>query len=348
MPVIDADAHFPETPETWDFLDEADGRYRPVLVVKPEAGLVMWLVDTRDRGAITPAAKARLLNRPEPGADGADYRRDVDARLQAMDAAGVDVQVLFPSMFAEELTDKPEIELALCRSYNRWMAEVSQHSKGRLRWMCALPLWSIPEAAAMLSWCKERGAAGAMMRPMEVGNHLLHDPYFDPLYQALSDRNMCVGVHAGNGNPRHVDILRQGGPGSEDFWINLIPLTGALHSVISCGVPERFPELRMGFFGAGSEWVSWAMKDLQRRGTPLPKNLFEAYRLYVCTRPWQDDFAHAVRYIGAANLLAGSECGFFTRADSESLGTLKQDVPSNMTAALLDENARRFYGISSD
>ena len=58
----------------------------------------------------------------------------------------IDVQVLYPSLFLRPLTRKPEVELALCRSYNRWLADVWSQGKGRLRWAAVLPLMSMDAA----------------------------------------------------------------------------------------------------------------------------------------------------------------------------------------------------------
>ena len=58
---------------------------------------------------------------------------DVDARLRHMDEVGVDIQVLHTSFFIRRVADRPEVEVALTRSYNRWLADVTRHSNGRLR-----------------------------------------------------------------------------------------------------------------------------------------------------------------------------------------------------------------------
>jgi hypothetical protein len=46
---------------------------------------------------------------------------DVDLRIRHMDALGIDVQVLHNTVFIESVSDRPEVEVALCRAWNRWM-----------------------------------------------------------------------------------------------------------------------------------------------------------------------------------------------------------------------------------
>src|SRR3712207_8905191 len=47
-------------------------------------------------------------------------------------------------------------EIALSKSYNRWLADIWQQGKGRLRWTCILPLSTMDEAIQQLRWSVER------------------------------------------------------------------------------------------------------------------------------------------------------------------------------------------------
>ena len=53
MPTIDADAHVVESERTWDYIDKADQKYRP-LIVKPrgEGGGEYWYIDGKIRGLV--------------------------------------------------------------------------------------------------------------------------------------------------------------------------------------------------------------------------------------------------------------------------------------------------------
>ena len=84
-----------------------------------------------------------------------------------MDELGIDVQVLYTSIFLDPVTDRPDTEVALCGAYNRWMADVWKRSNGRLRWLANLPLLSMPDALDQLKFAKENGGCGIFMRPLE-------------------------------------------------------------------------------------------------------------------------------------------------------------------------------------
>jgi predicted TIM-barrel fold metal-dependent hydrolase len=40
------------------------------------------------------------------------------------------------------------VELALCRSYNRWLADIWRQEKERLRWAAVVPLMSMEQTLA--------------------------------------------------------------------------------------------------------------------------------------------------------------------------------------------------------
>jgi hypothetical protein len=56
---------------------------------------------------------------------------DVRVRLKHMDEIGTDIQVMYPTLFLMEATERPEVSTALRRSYNRWLADRCGRSGGR-------------------------------------------------------------------------------------------------------------------------------------------------------------------------------------------------------------------------
>src|SRR5207253_133581 len=107
---------------------------------------------------------------------------NVGVRLRHMDQLGIDVQVLYPTAFIELMADRPEVEVAICKSYNRWLADIWKEGQNRLRWACVLPLLTMDEALKQLDFSHQNGACAIFMRGIE-GNRLLHDPYFYPIFE---------------------------------------------------------------------------------------------------------------------------------------------------------------------
>ena len=79
-------------------------------------------------------------------------------------------------------TDRAAVEVALCKSWNRWLADIWKQGRGRLRWSCMAPTLSMPDALDQIRWAKENGACAVLLRPIE-GQRLLADAYFYPIYE---------------------------------------------------------------------------------------------------------------------------------------------------------------------
>ena len=163
---IDADTHLFESTQVWNCIDEEMYLRRPIIVSGPKDTVYrrsgFWLID----GNIFPKSAGKggfLLGTPtEPGQIETmpDVRArellDIPGRLQAMDLMGVATQVVYPTLFLAYITDDVKLEVALCRSYNRFMAGVWEQAQGRLRWVVVPPLRSIDASIAEINFAKER------------------------------------------------------------------------------------------------------------------------------------------------------------------------------------------------
>lgn len=360
MPVVDADTHVVETEHTWDYLEPSEQKYRPVIVTPGgEGGQQYWFIDGKIRGLARSVVTAqdvekmmqitgRRMDAPEEARTG----ENVAIRLQHMDRLGVDIQVLWPTIFLERVADKAEVEVALCRSYNRWLADIWRQGQNRLRWMAVLPLQTMSEALEQLAFCQEHGAVGVFMRGIE-GDRLLHDPYFDPLYEEVSRRNMVVGIHAGIGNPYIADLLQQRHvPGT--FWRYRLTAVGAFHALIMENFPLRFPNLRLVFVELSASWLPFVLSDLRRRlphqrGRQLPQDPLKEYRIYVACQS-DDDLPYIMQYAGTDNIMMGTDYGHHdTAADLEGLRNLAQTggISQEIYRKVVDENPSRAYALPS-
>jgi predicted TIM-barrel fold metal-dependent hydrolase len=318
MPTIDSDAHVVETEHTWDFMEASDQKYRP-LIVRPrgEGGAEYWFVDGKIRGLVRIVMTAkemdevagrtgRVMMTPRETRE----MENVPARLRHMDQLGIDVQVLYPTMFIEQITEKPDWEIAICKGYNRWLADIYRQAQGRLRWICVLPLLDMRASLEELKFCKQHGACGVFMRGIE-GHRLITDPYFYALYDEMSRLDMAAGVHVGNGNPQNLDLVSQYNGGGS-FWKFRIPVIGACHSVMMSEVPMLFPKLRFHWAEAAAQWIPYVVKDLQRRWATqqkdLPENPLKAFRQFVSCQT-DDDVDYVLKYAGEDNITIGTDYG---------------------------------------
>src|SRR5262249_14913273 len=137
--VIDADAHVIETERTWDYLEKSEQKYRPTLVASAEnPARQMWILDGENLGPKFPSPNEReseeRLNRfGRAVATPVDARElsDIKQRLRHMDDLEIDVQVLYNSLWLTPLTRRPDVEVALSWSWNRWLAEIWKLGENR-------------------------------------------------------------------------------------------------------------------------------------------------------------------------------------------------------------------------
>ena len=342
MAVIDSDAHVLETERTWDYMLESERTLKPRVVATPEdesSGGESWLIDG------TYIGKARNV-----GQDTSKESRemeDIRARIKHMDELDVDIQVLYPTVFLRPFTRRPEVELAVTRSYNRWLIDIWKAAPDRLRWVAVLPLLSIDKALAEARFAKENGACGIFMRGLE-GDRRLNDPYFFPLYEEAGSLDMPVCVHSATGSFAVHDFF-----GNEcGFSKFKLAVVGSFHALIFDEVPDKFPNTRFGFIEVSSQWVPYAVHDFARRFHRRGKNVdktdvLRRNRIYVACQT-DDDLPYVLKYAGEDQIVIGTDYGHAdTSAEIEALRKLKEDgsVSPRVVNKILDNNARALYSL---
>lgn len=349
MATIDADAHVIETDETWSYMEGDDLKYRPVTMAPVEgAGRRMWFID------------GILKNRPDAGERGSQTTatsremRNVDERLAHMDELGVDIEVLYPTIYTRQIAATPAADTALGRSWNRWLAGIWSKGKGRLRWVAVPPLMELHKAEKELQFAKDHGACGIVMRGFE-GEHHLSDPHFHPLYDIAQALDLPICVHAGNANRVVANFLGGGNDGGS-LLVSKTPVMASFHDLVLAGTPQKFPKLRFAFVEASSQWVPYILHDLVRRiahreGRHLEgkmrDDILRENRLYVACQT-DDDLPYVLKYAGEDNLVMGTDYGHAdTAAELKALSTLRETrtVDSKVTDKILDDNARALYGL---
>jgi predicted TIM-barrel fold metal-dependent hydrolase len=341
MVIIDADAHVLESEHTWDYMLDSEREFRPKIVATPndaDSGGESWLVDGRLHG------KARNVGGDTPRES--REMADIAARVRHMDELEVDVQVLYPTMFLRPFTRRPEVELGLVRSYNRWLTDIWKSAPDRLRWVVVLPLLSMDKALEELRWSKEKGACGVFIRGLE-GDRRLSDPYFFPLYEEASRLDMPVCVHSATGSFTTHDFF-EGECGFNRFKLAVV---GAFHTVLFDGVTQRFPKLKFGFIEVSAQWIPYALHDiarrLQRRKKTIGKDALRENRIYVACQT-DDDLPYILKYSGDDNILIGSDYGHAdTASELDALRNLKQtgELGAGVIDKILGDNPKAFYGL---
>ena len=346
MGAIDADAHVIETTATFESL--AGSEHMPGILSQTYGNAAMnnagepmpdyWVVDGRIHG------KDRNVGLDTPRES--REMSDVPARLRHMDALGIDVQVLYPTLFLRPIARSPDSEAALTEAYNRWLADIWVQGGGRLRWVVMPALQSMHGIGDQLAFGKDNGACGVFMRGLECDLPLA-DPYFFPLYEAAEEMDLPICVHSANGSIIHHDFYVN----DTTFTMFKLTVVGALHSLIEKSVPSAFPELRWGFIEASAQWVPYVLNDLEdrfrRNGKQFFRDPLRENNMFVACEV-TDDLPYVVEHAGEDNLLIGTDYGHHDpSAEIDAIGLMRSDdrLPAHVRDRILDANPRALYGL---
>jgi hypothetical protein len=146
--VIDSDGHILEPLTLWnDYMDPAFRDRAPKLVVDKDGkerllvedqilGSQLGMGGIGGVGARQGVVSAEMMSYEEGRPGGFDPHK----RIPDMDLDGIDAAFLYPSMglFAGAVHD-PELASALCRAYNRWLADYCKPYPDRLFGIAMLP-----------------------------------------------------------------------------------------------------------------------------------------------------------------------------------------------------------------
>lgn len=360
--IVDADTHVIESEAMWRFLDEKMWARRPVLVRIPNDTLyktsnAFWLIDGNifpkpvGKGGFilaTPAAQeSKSISTSQNVRVECRELTDPQARLADMDEMGVETQVIYPTLFTIYLTDDVDLEVALCRAYNRFVAQACAQGKNRLRWVLVPPLRSVEETRREMAWAKEHGAVGVYFNGIE-GERSLADPYFFPIYEEAQSLDLPICIHTGAGCPKITSVFDPA-LSSSLGRVRVLPLL-AFQDLVANRVPERFPRLRIGFVEALASWVPYlfyAMKQSPMGPHGRGPKLFQDYRLYVNFET-NEDIPYLLNYIGEDHLIFGTDYAHTIRATEaqlvETMGP-RTDWSDRVIEKLMRNNAQRFYGL---
>jgi predicted TIM-barrel fold metal-dependent hydrolase len=339
MAVIDADAHVIENESAWDYMLESERRFRPKIVgaANGDPSVDYWFID----GRLMPRSNVEKAL-PEAARD----MSDLSIRIKHMDELNIDIQVIYPTIFIFPTARRAEVDLALCRSYNRWMADIVKQAPDRFRWVVVPPLLNMERVAEELKFGKEHGACGVYLRGLEADRRL-SDPYFFPLYEAAVKLDLPICVHSANGSIESHDFFLDE-PGFCKFKLAVV---GAFHSLLVDSIPDRFPGLRIAIVEVSAQWIPYAVHDLarryQRRGKQLGANVLQDHRVYV-TCQTDDDLDYILGYSGENNLVIGTDYGHSDNASEiEALRKLKTEgkIAGRVIEKILDDNPRALYGL---
>jgi uncharacterized protein len=372
--VYDADAHVMMSPRMWaDLPAHLEPRRPRAIRVDDADGLGAWKSTWLCDGRITPhlwGPGSQPANTPAttdaafPGTDSSlplDLgSRDLsapEARLRDLDQMGIDTSVMYPSTLYATLSSDAELEAGLYRSFNRYMGAACRADVRRLKWAGLLPLRDPRDGCEAVCEMKALGASAAVVFGT-VGDRLLSDPLFTPVFDELERAGLPLSIHFGMSYPafqQHATSMFAG-----QLIGMTYPLFLAFYAVIAGGLLDRHPALRVAFLEFGSEWLLYVVPRSEifrqmalRRGQPRPVDLpqhsvrdyVRSGRFFVTCEGEDDVLAEEIARFGVEPFMYASDIPHPEMRENAALEILeRQDLTDEQKRRILCDNAVRFYG----
>jgi len=274
---------------------------------------------------------------------------DAAARLETMDAAGVDIQVLSVSAPALYFTEgQPALELA--RRVNDDLAALAAEAPSRFRTMATLPLTDPELVNDELARCLDvLGASGAMIMT-NIAGVPLDDLRFEQFYAFANDRSLLLHVHP-------TVPVETGFPTDRALTLAVQALgeTGiTISRLIVAGVMERYPKIRWVFshLGGSLPLAVARLDSAYRRFPEAQEHITRApsefvRELYYDTASIQPPaIRFAAETLGADRLVFGSDYPHVGGAPQVHLDALEAAALADAdVSAILGDRARSLLGI---
>lgn len=283
---------------------------------------------------------------------------DPPARLADMDADGVAIEVVYPSVgLAVTRSPDPDYQVACVRAYNDWLIEYCERGQGRLIGLALIPAVDVEEAVAEIHRCADAGLRGAVISARPIAGHYAEATY-DPLWAAFSERRMPVSFHILSGG--------QGGDPTLGSGLKMMTVMSVVHDIqltlalfMFGGIFDRHPELRVVSAEHDAGWVAHYAYRLEQmfdrhqhwlaHGTTLERTPTEYLRSNVWYTFQKDPVAVESRHrVGVTQLLWASDYPHSDSTWPHSQKVIEEDfrgVPPEETAMIVGGNARVLYGI---
>ncbi|WP_426716905.1 amidohydrolase family protein [Corynebacterium auriscanis] len=274
--------------------------------------------------------------------------KDLTRRLEWMDKAGVETQILAVTPQSPS-SDSPQASLDAAQWVNDEYARIVEEYPGRFHAYGALPLphvdQSVREAIRVL---EELKFVGISVPTITQGKIFLDDPRFDPVWAALNERGAVVNVHPTGGGACSPMLASQ-----KLEWVNGAPVEDATATLqlLKADVPRRFPNItfHIAHLGGDLPFLSQRIEDnytdwdafSASPNAQLRQMFFDAANFH------EPSLRLAAETFGAEQIMAGSDHPYFQ--DEHYVRAFdyvrSAKLPQHEIEAILRGNAQKLLGI---
>ncbi len=186
----------------------------------------------------------------------------VDLFTNRMYDIGINRSIVYPTaMLGMGEDPRLDLEVAVSNAYTDYMLDNFLGKYPEIHTMIYAPANSPDKTAELIDRVgSEKGITGVMIsavRPTPAGNES-----WIPIYEAATRKNLPVCFHGGLSTTEPFKSL-----GRFIAWHCLsfsMSVITHLTSLVTEGIPERFPKLKFVFMEGGTSWLPWIMYRLDR------------------------------------------------------------------------------------
>ncbi|MBB3082039.1 amidohydrolase family protein [Geodermatophilus sabuli] len=281
---------------------------------------------------------------------------DAERRIEAMDANGVDVEVLSPMPPLLRYDLPLDDAFSLARHVNEFSATLVQADPTRLIALGMVPMQDPDAATAELPAIKEQGLKGVEIASNVLGSSIGHEKFL-PFFAEVERLGLSVFVHA---MPSPTERLPMSAMGT---YVVGVEGAFAAASMVAGGTAAKCPDLRISFSHAAGGYPlmiprhqyfwggSWneEPKNPERAVMPDdgPSPLEYARRFYYDSLVFdRRALTYLIDLLGSDRLLVGSDFPAMPREEPAGRTLKSMGLADDVLEDILWNNAWRWLGMA--
>lgn len=272
---------------------------------------------------------------------------ELPLRLKEMEATGVDMQIISPSIMQQcTYGFEPQEAIELDRRSNDRIAEMVARHKERLIGLGSLPLHDVALSVVELERCVRELDLRGVIVSSHVNGVELGDARLRPFWAKAEELSAVVFIHpAGSTEQRMLRnrlMITVGQPLEEAY---------ALSSLVYEGVMDQFPKLKILVAHGGGYLPFYAGRhdnEYRYGRAPQLKGEFSSYlpRFFYDTVLFNPDMLEfLVTKVPSSHIMLASDYPFAEKQPVQYVRSAKK-IDKKEQDAILGANAARLFGIS--
>lgn len=374
--IIDVDTHVTEPPDLWTSRVPARMRDAVPRVETDAQGRQWWVLGDKriaSPGLTATAGVGDIKSWPKTYEDMHPGAYDAKARLGYMDQLGIWAMVMYPNVggFGNQQFLKlkdPELMLTCVQVYNDWQTEWASADPRRLLPITSTPFWDVAAAVREIRRCAAMGHRGILFtgEPQSLGQPLLGDPHWNPLWEVAVELDLPISFHIGSGNMEgglQRDKLATYGrlAAFTELSVNVFLRNAIqLNDLLLSGVLARYPTIKFVSVESGIGWIPFVLEAMDYQFTDnrvpeerpeldmLPSEYF-ARNVYACYWFEQTAPRRLIDKVGVDNILFETDfphpTSLFGDEVHERIRGGLADCDEAVRHKILWANAQRLYKV---